>query len=155
MLTDRMTMLHGLEARSPFLDHELAEFVARLPVDLKIRRGRLKYVLRRAAAPYLPKSILRRPKQGFMFPLGHWMKGPLVPLLQHFISRSALVADGLFRREAMLKILEEHLAHRVDHHARLWILLNVEVWYRMYRSGWSQSAIGTMMDDAAGPRLRA
>lgn len=155
MLTDRMTMLHGLEARSPFLDHELAEFVARLPVNLKVRRGRLKYVLRKAAAPYLPESILRRPKQGFMFPLGNWMKGPLVPLLQQFISRSALVADGIFQREAMRRILEEHLAHRADHHARLWMLLNVELWYRMYRSGWSRSAVATMMEEAVGFRLRA
>ena len=63
------------------------------------------------------------------------------------------MADGLFRREAMAQLLEEHLAHRADHHARLWMLLNVEMWYRLYRSGWSQSAIGTLMDEAVGLRL--
>jgi asparagine synthase (glutamine-hydrolysing) len=150
MLTDRMTMLHGLEARSPYLDHELGEFVARLPIDLKIRRGRLKFVLREAAAPFLPDTILRRPKQGFMFPLGHWMKGPLVPLLREFISRSALVEDGIFRREAMTRILEEHLSHRSDHHVRLWMLLNAEVWYRMYRSGWSRDSVSSAMEEAVG-----
>lgn len=150
MLTDRMTMLHGLEARSPFLDHELGEFAARLPTDLKIRRGRLKYVLRKAAKPYLPESILQRPKQGFMFPVGHWMKGPLVPMLKSFVSRSSLVSDGIFRREAMTRILEEHLADRVDHHVRLWMLLNVELWYRMYRSGWSPAGVDTVMDEMAG-----
>jgi asparagine synthase (glutamine-hydrolysing) len=150
MLTDRMTMMHGLEARSPFLDHHLGEFAARLPVELKIRRGRLKYALRRAATPYLPGSILHRPKQGFMFPLGPWMKGPLVPVLEQFISRSALVKDGIFQREAMNRILEEHLAHRADHHVRLWMLLNVEVWYRMYQSGWDPSAVTSIMEEATG-----
>jgi asparagine synthase (glutamine-hydrolysing) len=150
MLTDRMTMLHGLEARSPFLDHQLGEFVARLPVDLKVRRGRLKYALRRVATEYLPESIVRRPKQGFMFPLGPWMKGPLVPVLQRFISRSVLVEDGIFRRGAMTQMLEEHLADRVDHHHRLWMLLNVEVWYRMHRSGWSREAASSELEEVLG-----
>ena len=149
MLTDRMTMRHGLEARSPFLDHELGEFVARLPVDLKVRRGRLKYALRKAAAPYLPETILRRPKQGFMFPLGEWMKGPLVPILERFIATSATAEDGIFRREAMTSLLEEHRRHRADHNVRLWMLLNVEVWYRMYRSGWSESSVDTVMETVA------
>jgi asparagine synthase (glutamine-hydrolysing) len=155
MLTDRMTMLHGLEARPPFLDTQLAEFVARLPVDLKVKRGRLKHLLREVARPYLPESILRRPKQGFMFPLGHWMKGPLVPVLRAFIERSALVEDGVFRREPMVRMLDEHLADRADHHTRLWMLLNVEVWYRLYRSGWNHGAVEGLMDELIGPARRA
>jgi asparagine synthase (glutamine-hydrolysing) len=151
MLTDRMTMLHGLEARPPLLDHELAGYVARLPDRLKIRRGKLKYVLREVAKPYLPASILRRPKQGFMFPLGPWMKGPLRPVLQRFITNSTLVADGLFREEPMVRMLNEHVADRVDHHARLWMLLNVEVWYRLYRGGWTRAAVDTVMEDLLGP----
>jgi asparagine synthase (glutamine-hydrolysing) len=153
MLTDRMTMLHGLEARSPFLDHQLGEFVARLPVDLKVRGGRLKYALRKAAGPYLPEGILRRPKQGFMFPLGRWMKGPLASTVRGFISGSALVEDGIFRREAMTRLFEEHMAHRADHHVRLWMLLNVEIWYRMYQSGWSRSGFANVMDEMANQGL--
>ncbi len=146
MLVDRMTMLHSLEARSPFLDHELAEFVAHLPTRLKIHRGRLKYILRKAAEPYLPEPILRRPKQGFMFPLGYWMKGPLEPVLRRFISGSALVEAGILRRDAMTRLLDEHLAHHADHHVRLWMLLNVEVWYRMYLSGWSDGTLDSMLE---------
>ena len=135
MLSDRMTMAHGLEARSPFLDHRLAEFAATLPAHLKMRGGTLKYILRRAAAPYLPEPILKRPKQGFMFPLGYWMKGPLLPVLRHLLANSTLVEEGIFRREPIERLLAEHVADRADHHVRLWMILNVEVWYRMYVRG--------------------
>jgi asparagine synthase (glutamine-hydrolysing) len=135
MLSDRMTMARSLEARSPLLDHRLAEYVASLPVDLKMRGRTLKYILRRAAAPYLPEPILSRPKQGFMFPLGHWMKGPLLPVLQHLPGASVLVREGIFQREPLERLVAEHVAHRADHHVRLWMILNVEVWYRMYVRG--------------------
>ena len=131
MLTDRMTMAHSLEGRCPFLDHELAEFVARLPTRDKMRGRTLKYMMRRASAGLLPESILKRGKQGFMFPLGYWMKGPLVPVLRHLLSDSAVVKDGIFRSEAISELLEEHLSGRADHHVRLWMILNVEVWYRL------------------------
>jgi asparagine synthase (glutamine-hydrolysing) len=150
MLTDRMTMLHGLEARSPFLDHRLAEFVARLPHGLKINRGRLKHLLREVASPLLPEPILNRPKQGFMFPIGRWMKGPLAPALKEFVVRSELVADGIFQAAAIERLLEEHFAHRSDHHVRLWMLLNTEIWYRMHHSGWSSSALDSLMENVVG-----
>jgi len=128
-------MAHGLEARSPFLDHRLAEFVASLPVHLKMRGRRLKYLLRRVAAPYLPPAILERPKQGFMFPLGYWMRGPLLPVLRHLLATSTLIEEGIFRREPVARLVDEHVAGKADHHVRLWMILNVEVWYRMYVRG--------------------
>ncbi|HEX6903288.1 MAG TPA: asparagine synthase (glutamine-hydrolyzing) [Thermoanaerobaculia bacterium] len=135
MLSDRMTMARGLEARSPFLDHRLAELVATMPAHLKMRGRTLKYLLRRVAVPYLPEAILKRPKQGFMFPLGYWMRGPLLPVLRHLLSTSALVEEGIFRREPIERLVAEHVAARADHHVRLWMILNVEVWYRMYVRG--------------------
>ncbi len=135
VLSDRMTMARSLEARSPLLDHHLAEFVASLPAHLKMRGRSLKYLMRRVAAPYLPAEILKRPKQGFMFPLGYWMKGPLLPVIKHLLSRSTLVEEGIFRREPIERLVEEHVTHRADHHVRLWMILNVEVWYRMYVRG--------------------
>jgi asparagine synthase (glutamine-hydrolysing) len=150
MLTDRMTMAQGLEGRSPFLDHRLAETVATLPVDLKLRSGRLKYLLRRVSEPYLPASILRRPKQGFMFPLGYWMKGPLVPVLRHLVESSCLVEAGIFRRDAMSRLLEEHLADRADHHVRLWMLLNVEIWYRMFLLGETREQLAETLEERVG-----
>jgi asparagine synthase (glutamine-hydrolysing) len=132
MLTDRMTMAHSLEGRAPFLDHHLAELAATLPVACKLHGRTLKYILRRAAAPDLPEAVLCRPKQGFMFPLAAWMKGPLLPLLRHLLARPAVVVHGLFARSGVERLLAEHLAERADHHVRLWMILNVEVWYRLF-----------------------
>ena len=132
MLTDRMTMSQSLEGRSPFLDHRLAEFVATLPTDLTMRGKTLKYLLRKVAEPYLPESILRRPKQGFMFPLAYWMKGPLLPVMRRLLRDAAVLEEGIFQREAVERLLAEHLADKADHHVRLWLILNVEVWFRLF-----------------------
>ena len=150
MLTDRMTMAQSLEGRSPLLDHRLAEMVATLPVDLKMRGKSLKYVLRRVAASYLPESILKRPKQGFMFPLGYWMRGPLLPVLTHLLEDSAVIEQGIFSREAVARLLEEHLGERADHHVRLWMILNVEIWYRMFVLGESLADLQGMLSERLG-----
>jgi len=146
MLTDRMTMAQSLEGRSPFLDHRLAEFIASLPVDMKLRGKTLKYLLRRVAASYLPEPILKRPKQGFMFPLAYWIKGPLQPVLRRLLDDGAVIEAGIFRRAAIERLLAEHLAHKADHHVRLWLILNVEVWYRLF-------VLGERIEDLTG-RLR-
>ncbi len=155
MLTDRMTMMHSLEGRSPFLDHRLAEFVARLPIEFKVRGRQLKYLLRRAAEPWLPEVILNRPKQGFMFPLGYWMKGALIPVLRHLVQHSLLVEAGIFRREGIARLLEEHLADRADHHVRLWMVLNFELWYRMYLAGRPCSTLDDMLGVTIGSAARS
>jgi asparagine synthase (glutamine-hydrolysing) len=150
MLTDRMTMAQSLEGRSPLLDHRLAELAARLPVDLKMRGRTLKYALRQAARPYLPPAILERPKQGFMFPLAYWIKGPLLPVLRHLLHESVLVERGIFSRPAIARLLEEHLAARADHHVRLWMVLNVEVWYRMFMLGESLADLQESLAERLG-----
>jgi asparagine synthase (glutamine-hydrolysing) len=155
MLTDRMTMAHGLESRAPFLDHELAEFLASLPSNLKLRRGRLKYLMRRVGERYLPPSILRRPKQGFMFPLGYWMHGPLAPALRSLLADSALLEAGILRAEALTRLVEEHVARRADHHVRLWMILNLETWYRMYCGGEDRDALRERLREHAGLSARA
>jgi asparagine synthase (glutamine-hydrolysing) len=134
-LTDRMTMSQSLESRSPLLDHLLAEHVATLPANLKLRGKTLKYILRKVADGHLPQSILERPKQGFMFPVGYWLKGPLLPVLRHLLGNSVLIEEGIFRRDAIERLIAEHVADKADHHVRLWLILNVEMWYRMYVRG--------------------
>jgi asparagine synthase (glutamine-hydrolysing) len=145
MLGDRMTMAHSLEGRSPFLDHELAEYVATLPVDLKMKGRRLKHVMREAARGLLPETILDRPKQGFMFPLGYWMKGPLLPVLEYLLTNSALEAAGIFRGSAIDRLLREHVAGQADHHIRLWLILNAEVWYRLFILGESRAELAGLL----------
>jgi asparagine synthase (glutamine-hydrolysing) len=132
MLTDRMTMAHGLEARSPYLDHELVEYVASLPASMKIRQGITKYLFRELAENYLPPEIVRRKKQGFMFPVAYWFRSELYTLIERVLLSSFFVREGVFRKETVQRLLEDHRYGRVDNHVRLWMLLNLELWYQIY-----------------------
>ncbi|MCL4871389.1 MAG: asparagine synthase (glutamine-hydrolyzing) [Anaerolineae bacterium] len=134
MLTDRMTMAHSLEARSPFLDHELVAYLAAFPAQMKVRGRVLKYSLRQLAQKYLPPAIVQRPKQGFMFPIAYWFRGELYPMLERTLLNSPLVQEGLFEAGYIRRLLEEHRNSQVDHHVRLWMLLNLTIWQEMYMS---------------------
>jgi asparagine synthase (glutamine-hydrolysing) len=135
LTVDHMTMAHGLEDRSPLLDHELAQFAARIPGAMKLSGRRLKHILKRAAADVLPAPLLTRKKQGFSFPLAYWIKGPLGGLLERFFDASRLADAGYFRKPYMLELLAQHRAGRADHNYRLWFLLNLEMWWRLYIDG--------------------
>ena len=132
MIEDRMTMAHSLESRSPFVDPRLVEFAARLPTNTKIRGRELKSILRKTASRYLPKELINREKQGFGFPIGKWMRTDLNHFLRKLFSESRFVQLGIFRQEAIDQYLDEHMSGQVDHNFRLWILLNLEFWYRIY-----------------------
>lgn len=132
MLTDRMTMAHGLELRSPFLDHELVSLVASFPVRQKIRRGELKYILRKLGQAYLPREIVNRDKQGFMFPIAYWFRNELYTFVRDYLLSSHFVTQGIFRREMVLELVEEHRRNHTDHHVRLWMLLNLVIWHELY-----------------------
>jgi asparagine synthase (glutamine-hydrolysing) len=135
VLTDRMTMAHGLEARSPFLDHELVEFLASVPSHIKVQNNQPKHLMRKLAADYLPASILNREKQGFMLPIAYWFRTDLFPLVRQTLERSHFVREGLFKKEAIQQLLSEHRSNRHDHHVRLWMLLNLELWHQLYIEG--------------------
>jgi asparagine synthase (glutamine-hydrolysing) len=132
MLTDRMTMAHSLEARSPFLDHRLVELLAAFPGNLKIRGRRLKYILRKIGEKNLPATIVKRKKQGFMLPVAFWFRNELYTFIKSFLLDSYFVREGLFRKEIILNLIEEHRNNRVDNHVRLWMLLNLEIWHQIY-----------------------
>ena len=135
MLTDRLSMAHGLETRSPLLDHELAEFCATMPANLHARGRVTKYALRKAAGGLLPAEIIRRPKQGFMFPVAYWLTDQRLPEIRSRLVRGPAVRNGWIRAEAVDRLCAEHLAHRADHHVRIWMLLNLDAWYRIYLDG--------------------
>jgi asparagine synthase (glutamine-hydrolysing) len=132
MLTDRMTMAHGLEARSPFLDHTLVEYMAAFPSSLKIRNGETKYILRKLAAGYLPRPIVQRQKQGFMFPVAYWFRNELYSFLREILLNSHYVKQGIFQKKYIQTLLEEHRSQKTDHHVRLWMILNLEIWHQIY-----------------------
>ena len=145
MILDRMTMAHGLEARSPFMDHEIAEFAARLPVRLKVRGRSLRYIQMRLAERYLPEPVLRRPKQGFSSALPYMLRDEYRLLFGLFLTDSHLACDGVFRQSKIDQLLDEHLTGQVDHGNRLWLLLNSEVWYRMFIEGATIGSLSEMI----------
>ena len=149
-IVDRMSMAHSLELRSPFLDRRVAEFAMRIPAPLKIKRGRIKHVTRELASRYLPDSIVNRPKKGFGFPLALWLQGPLRGLMQRTIDESRFVEAGLFRREALQKMQDEHVSGRFDHNYRLWMVFNLEVFWRHYLGGEDVAALEGWIDAARG-----
>ncbi len=131
MISDRMTMAHGLEARSPFMDHRLAEFAARLPSTLKVRGRSLRYIQRKLAARYLPPEILSRSKQGFSSALPYILKDEYRDFHARYLQDSELVRAGILARAPIQALLQEHSSGRIDHGNRLWLLINSEIWYRM------------------------
>ncbi len=131
MISDRMTMAHGLEARSPFMDHRLAEFAARLPSALKVRGRSLRYIQRKLAARYLPPEILSRSKQGFSSALPYILKDEYKEFHRRYLQDSELVRAGILARAPIQALLQEHASGRIDHGNRLWLLINSEIWYRM------------------------
>ncbi len=129
---DRATMAHSLEARSPFLDHRVMEIAASIPSHLKLQGFNTKHILKRALAGILPKSILQRKKQGFGVPLGAWFRGELRNIAHDVLLSPTTARRGLLRQEKMQTILREHCSKRADHSHRIWSLLWLELWYRMY-----------------------
>jgi asparagine synthase (glutamine-hydrolysing) len=140
MITDRICMAHGLEARSPFMDHELAGFAARLPASMKVRGGALRYLQRKLAARYLPPEILDRPKQGFSSALPYLLQNEYARLYETCLRQSHLVHDRILERNAITQLVDEHTTKRADHGNRLWLLINAEIWYRL-------SILGQSRDD--------
>ncbi len=135
MLVDRMGSAYSMEVRSPLVDRELVEYMASMPLRMKVRGQKARYIWYKLAERLLPESIASRKKRGFRFPLAQWFAVEMYPFVKSVFEQSALVEDGLFNRAYMLRILEEHRARRIDHNWRIWMLLNIEVWYRIYIRG--------------------
>jgi asparagine synthase (glutamine-hydrolysing) len=145
-ILDRMTMAHGLEARSPFLDHRLAEFAATLPTRLKVRGRTRRRIEIQLARRYLPAEVLSRPKQGFSSALPYMMSGQYRALFKHFLPGSHLVQGGYLRAKAIEGMLQAHLSGRTDHGNRLWLLLNAEIWHRMHIEGEGADTLSETVD---------
>ena len=146
-IADRMTMAHSLEARSPLIDHKIVEYAASLPTEMKLKGRNLKYVLRQVAARYLPAELITREKQGFGFPIARWMRSDLRRFLRNLLAESRFVEMGLFEGDYVGQLVEEHLDGKVDHNFRLWILLNLEIWHRLYFENQTVESLNQMIDE--------
>lgn len=149
MILDRMTMAHSLEARAPFMDHEIAEFAARLPMRLKVRGRSLRYIQYRLAERYLPREVIDRPKQGFSSALPYMLRDEYQTLFGLFLKNSQLAGADLLQQPTIDRLLAEYQNGKADHGNRLWLLLNSEVWYRMFISGDSTEQLEAQIHEAA------
>jgi len=133
MKQDQMSMATSLESRVPFLDHELVEFCAALPPDLKLRGRVGKYLLRRAMQQHLPDSILTRRKMGFPVPLRVWFADDFNRTARELLTDPAARCGELFDPQAVHRILDEHACGRRDWSEQIWLLMNTELWLQQFK----------------------
>jgi asparagine synthase (glutamine-hydrolysing) len=135
LLTDKMTMAASIECRAPFVDHELVELASRIPSRLKIRGFTLKYLLKQAVRPWLPREILTRKKRGFGAPVGSWIRGDLEHLVRDTLSEDQVRRRGLLQWSVVRDLLARHQARHADYTDHLLSLVNLELWCRLFLDG--------------------
>ena len=136
---DKMSMASSVEVRVPFLDRELAEFVAwNVPPRLKLKgfwKPTTKYILRKAMADVLPREVLQQPKAGFAAPVDYWLAHDLKEMVDDLLSSSQVRKRSLFRPEAVRHYVEEHRSGRRDWSMQLWQFLTLELWMQTFLDG--------------------
>jgi asparagine synthase (glutamine-hydrolysing) len=129
---DIATMAHALEARSPFLDHELMQLAASIPAGLKVRGREKKWILRKALRGWLPDEVLDRPKQGFSVPLSGWLRTDLRDWARDVLLDPGTLERGYFDPAAVRRLLDRHAAGADGDAKRIWSLLMLELWHREF-----------------------
>lgn len=129
---DRMTMAASLEARSPLLDHQLIEYVTRIPSSLKLKGSQSKYIFKKALEGFVPGEILYREKQGFGVPIGDWINLQLKERITTDLADQRSRERGYFDPKYVRLLLDEHSRGRRDHSHALWTLWVLELWQRRY-----------------------
>ncbi len=132
---DRASMAHSLEVREPLMDHELVEWLASLPSNLKIRGQEGKYIFKKAMEPHLPDAVLYRPKMGFSVPLARWFRGPLRQRVRDAVLGERLQSTGWFNQGYLRHLVEAHQSGASDYSAALWTLLMFEAFLRQVVDG--------------------
>lgn len=157
MKQDQMSMSASLESRVPFLDNHLVELVAAIPARFKQQGWQTKTLLRQAVRDLVPAEILNRKKMGFPVPVSAWLRGPYWPLLEDLVLSGRARDRGLLDADAIYQMAHEHRLGKADHGERLWLLLNLEIWQRIFVDGQHPSEvysdtrpIHNMVHNAAG-----
>ena len=132
LLTDKVTMATSIECRAPFLDHGLAELAAQIPARSKLAGGELKHLLKRALVGVLPDEVLNRSKRGFGAPVGAWFKSQLRPLLNSLVNQQSIEHRGLLSWPVVSGVLAAHDANREDYSDLILVLINLEIWCRLF-----------------------
>lgn len=129
---DRMSMAASLEAREPLLDHELVDFVFRLPGRFKLNGLTTKWVFKKTMERLLPRENIYRAKEGFSIPIKHWLRGELKEMMLDYLSEKRIRESGLFRPEPIQEMVSAHLRGRKNFSHQLWALLVFEIWRENY-----------------------
>jgi asparagine synthase (glutamine-hydrolysing) len=135
MKQDQMSMAASIESRVPFLDDDIIEYAAALPARFKLRGWQTKAVLRAAVRDLIPHEVLTRKKMGFPVPVGKWLRGQFSPLLDEFVLSPRARHRGLFDPFAIRRLAADHRSGAADHGDRLWMLINLEIWQRIFCEG--------------------
>ena len=130
--TDKMSMAAGVEVRVPFLDLDLVDFAASIPLNLKQRGKEGKWILKKAMEPYLPQDVIYRPKSGFGAPLRRWMQYDLRELLRDLLSSHSLMKRGIFEHAKVQQLIADNEAGKVDASYTLLSILCIEIWCRSF-----------------------
>jgi len=129
---DRASMANSLEARVPLLDHNLVEFAAAIPENLKLKRIKTKYLLKKSMKNRLPKKIIYRKKSGFNAPVSHWVNNELRSYVLDHLSSSKIRGLGYFQDDFVQTMLKEHSNRTKDNGLKIWSLLNFVIWYEIF-----------------------
>lgn len=131
-MTDRFSMAHSLEARTPFLDRELMDLAYAIPAQLRTSRRDLKGLLRDAVSDLLPPELLRAGKRGFVIPLKVWLRGVLRPVVERMLDPARLQRQGLFGPDFHGAYVRPHLEGRADHTSVVWAAFMFQLWHHVY-----------------------
>jgi len=129
---DIATMANSLEARVPFLDHKFMELVAGIPSHLKLKGTKSKFILKTAFKDFLPDAVFKRRKMGFGVPVSRWFRNELKDYVYDILLDPRTLKRGYFRREGVERLLDDHIALRYDHSSKIWALLFLEIWFRVF-----------------------
>jgi asparagine synthase (glutamine-hydrolysing) len=132
MKGDKMTMAASLEARMPFLDHQLIEYAASIPSNVKIHPFQAKYLLKRAYRDFLPEPILTRKKMGFNVPVSDWFRGTQHNLISRLLLSERALSRGFLNNAYIASVLQEHMEGKTNYGGQLFILASLELWFRVF-----------------------
>jgi asparagine synthase (glutamine-hydrolysing) len=141
---DRAAMAVSLETRVPYLDHHVVEFAWRLPLNMKIRSGETKWILRRLLYRHVPKHLIERPKMGFGVPIGEWLRGPLRDWAEALIDEDRLRREGFFHPEPIRGLWNAQLRGTSDEQYRLWGVLMFQSWLEAASQAGAQEESATV-----------
>jgi len=125
---DRAAMSVSLETRVPYLDHNLVEFIMSLPLEMKIRHGSSKWILRQVLYRHLPQELMERPKMGFAVPVGEWIRGPMKEWAEELIDNKRIEQERYFNAQAVVEMWQQHLSGKFNRTHELWNILMFQAW---------------------------